>query len=143
MSIQCLVLSAVAMLFKFNLTALLAPNGFENKKTFFNIYFFSKMIFVICLTVLNFYLIFVFILRIDIEYIELPDQEKAFSEGRLELSTKQKVTGTLSINLILIMICQLHTLQNFYWLKLKSLSWEDTMNKANHEMEDDGDDSIE
>lgn len=143
MSILCLVISAIAALFKFNLTALLDPCRLEAKTTYFNIYFFSKMIFIICLTVMNFYLIFVFILRIDIEYIELPDQQKAFVEGRLELSSRERVTSTLSVNLMLVLIGQVHTLQNFYWLKLKSLSWEDLVNKVQHGIEEDNDDSVD
>lgn len=142
-SIMCLVISGIAAFFKFNLTSLLIPDDSGAKTTFFNIYFFSKMIFIICLTVMNFYLIFAFILRIDVEYIQLPDQQKAFVEGRLELSSQQRVVSTLSVNLVLVLVCQFHTLQNFYWLKLKSLSWEDLVNKVQHGIEEDNDDSFD
>lgn len=138
-AIGSIIISIVGGLFKFNIGTLVSAKtsvGFSN--ICFNSFFFTKMFYVICAIILGFYLIFAFIIRYSIEFIELPDKEAAFKEGRREMSNKTMVFNHLVLNVSLISVNVLHLFQMLYWLKLMSNSWTDITCK--HLLEDEDDD---
>ncbi len=140
-AIFCVVLSIVGGAFKFNIGTLISNTvNLKTANFFFNTYFFTKMLFVICSIILSFYLLFAFTIRYLIEFIELPDKESPFKEGRREMSNKTIVFNNLACNGVLVSANILHLLQMLYWLKLMSSSWVDLTCKNVHIEDDDDDD---
>ena len=122
-AIGSIIISIVGGLFKFNIGMLVsAKTSMSFSNLCFNSFFFTKMLYVICTIILGFYLIFAFIIRYSIEFIELPDKEDAFKEGRREMSNKTMVFNHLVLNVSLISVNVLHIFQMLYWLKLMSNS---------------------
>lgn len=124
-TILSIIKSIVAGAFKFNMTNMLSQTFSRGPSIFFNIYFFTKMIYVLFTIFMGFYLLVAFLVRYSIEYITLPEGVRAFSEGRRELSSTKSVLRTLMTNSVLVIIITAHMTQNIYWLKLMSNSWVD------------------
>lgn len=132
-------ISMVGGYFKFNMSKLTAkaeesPSGSSPP---FNIYFFSKMLYVICSLVLNLYLFFIFIIRYDIDKIELPEMKDPYEEGRREFGTQKAVFISMAAHCFVLLANVFHLLQNLYWLKLKSSSWMDVTAKSGRGEEQD------
>lgn len=125
LTIMSLIKAAIAGGFKFNMTKLLSQTYTRGPSIFFNIYFFTKMLYVLFSVLMGFYLLVAFLVRYSIEHITLPEGARAFSEGRRELSSKASVARTLGINALIVLVITLHMTQNIYWLKLMSSSWID------------------
>ena len=130
----------VAGWFKFNLSRLIDTGSDRRSIIFFNVYFFLKMIYVLCSVILCFYLLFAFIIRGSIEFIEWPEKKTPFKEGRKEMSSKQMLFTNLFVHSLITTANAFHLLQNLYWLKLQSTSWIDLTPRHNeYEMEEDDD----
>lgn len=140
LSVLSLVISVVAGLFKFNLTRLLEEASVHQPQTFFNVYFFTRTIYVVISIYMGFYYIFTFIVRWSIEYIELPEGAMTFKEGRKEMGSKKDVLITLLVNGLFIAAMTFHMTENIYWLKLMSTSWNHLITKIyteNHDREEE------
>lgn len=124
-TIISLILSIVAAIFKFNMTKLLAHTYGKSPQVIFNIFFFTKMIYVLLSVFMGFYLLCAFLIRYSIEFITLPEGAKPFTEGRHEVSSTSRLSTTLSLNALVVLFITLHMTQNIYWLKLLSTSWTD------------------
>ena len=141
-SLFSIIVCIVSGIFKFRLSRLIDSGAQRSSNIFFNFYFFTKMTYVICATILSFYLLFAFIIRASIEFIEWPERATPFTEGRREMSTRSALFTNLTINFIIILANSIHLLQNLYWLKLKSTSWVDLTVRHKEFDEDEDDDSF-
>lgn len=137
-SIYSIITSIVGGIFKFNMSKLIDGAHAGWSSLFFNIYFFTKMGYVLFSMILGFYLLFAFIVRYSIEFITLPEGAKAFSEGRKEMSSAKWVLSTLIINGFIVLLITLHMTQNIYWLKLMSASWTNLVMKYRYKDTMDG-----
>lgn len=143
LSVLSLIFSIISGIFKFNLTQFLEQASIHQSQTYFNVYFFVKMIYVVVSIFMGFYFTFAFIVRWSIEHIELPEGAAAFKEGRKELGSKEEVLVTLLCNGIFVLLMTFHMTENIYWLKLMSTSWNHLITKIYTEQHDPDDEDEE